>query len=212
MNPTIDPGWPMLAVYAGAAALMLILLFKLPYIGRLLRLAFSIAFLGFGLFLLARQAPFDPTLAALWDRLGFEQQTISGREVRIAMAPDGHFWARVEVNGVKRRMLVDSGATVTALSPQTAQAAGVEASAGPLPVLLRTANGTVQAQTGVIDHLQLGEIEAQALPVIVAPALGPVDILGMNFLSQLESWRVEGRTLILVPRMTGRDRSLGEGV
>jgi aspartyl protease family protein len=26
-----------------------------------------------------------------------------------------------------------------------------------------------------------------------------MDVLGMNFLSQLQSWRVEGRTLVLAP-------------
>ena len=35
--------------------------------------------------------------------------------------------------------------------------------------------------------------------VVSAPGLSDLDVLGMNFLSKLESWRVEGRTLILVP-------------
>jgi aspartyl protease family protein len=30
--------------------------------------------------------------------------------------------------------------------------------------------------------------------------LGDTNLLGMNFLSSLESWRVEGRTLVLEPR------------
>jgi len=38
------------------------------------------------------------------------------------------------------------------------------------------------------------------LKAVISPALGPVDILGMNFLSQMESWRVEGRVLILTPK------------
>ena len=39
-----------------------------------------------------------------------------GEEVRLRMAPDGHFWADVRLDGVERRMLIDSGATITALS------------------------------------------------------------------------------------------------
>ena len=49
-------------------------------------------------------------------------QSVVGSEVRIPMADDGHFWARATVNGVERTMLVDSGATVTALSTGTADA------------------------------------------------------------------------------------------
>src|SRR3546814_2940963 len=45
----------------------------------------------------------------------------------------------------------------------------------------------------------LGGITARDLKVVISPALGDIDVLGMNFLSQLASWRVEGRTLILVP-------------
>ena len=115
------------------------------------------------------------------------------------MARDGHFWVDAEINGVKRRMLVDSGATVTALSQETARAAGVEADATLLPLLMQTANGTVRAEAGTVDALAVGAIEAQRLKVVISPALGNTDVLGMNFLSQLAAWRVEGRTLFLVP-------------
>ncbi len=47
------------------------------------------------------------------EKLGYEQQVVQGETVRIKMSPDGHFWARVQINGVERRMLVDSGATIT---------------------------------------------------------------------------------------------------
>ena len=56
-----------------------------------------------------------------------------------------------------------------------------------------------RAETGKIDELRVGNIVARNLRVVTAPGLGDLDVLGMNFLSKLESWRVEGRTLILVP-------------
>jgi aspartyl protease family protein len=68
-----------------------------------------------------------------------------------------------------------------------------------LPVILRTANGDIRAQTAEIAELRLGNIVARELAVVVSPAFGRVDVLGMNFLSRLKSWRVEGKTLILVP-------------
>jgi len=115
------------------------------------------------------------------------------------MSQDGHFWARATVNGVPRRMLIDSGATVTAISQSTARAASVAPQSGIVPVLMRTANGTVRVETGTIDRLEIGGLEARDLSAVISPALGDVDILGMNFLTQLASWRVEGRTLILEP-------------
>ena len=203
MPVTTNPEWQQLALYAAGAALLLILLFNIPYIGRIFRALFSFALLAFCVFVLFQQAPFDPNLAGLTKRLGIDGQTVAGKDVRIRMARDGHFWAEASINGVKRRMLVDSGATVTALSRTTADLAQVERGAGLLPVMMRTANGTVQAETGSIAQLRLGGIEATNLPVVISSALGDIDILGMNFLSQLSSWRVEGRTLILVPGKSG---------
>ena len=126
-------------------------------------------------------------------------QQVVGEELRIRMSPDGHFWAIVRFGGIERRLLIDSGATLTALNADTAAAAGLDARDEVIPVILRTANGDVRARTAKIAELRLGNIVARDLPVVVSPAFGRVDVLGMNFLSRLKSWRVEGQTLILVP-------------
>jgi aspartyl protease family protein len=55
------------------------------------------------------------------------------------------------------------------------------------------------AQTGTIEELRVGNVTARNLKVVSSPALGDLNVLGMNFLSRLASWRVEGRTLIMVP-------------
>lgn len=188
-----------LAVYAVGAALILIILFKIPYVGRVLRGLFSFALLAFGIFLILQQAPFDPNLSRVTASLGLDRQEVVGDEVRIKMSRDGHFWANVRINGIEKRMLVDSGATVTALSEATAQAAGVEADATLVPLLMKTANGTVRADAGTVERLEVGAIAATDLKVVISPTLGDTDILGMNFLSELKSWRVEGQTLILAP-------------
>jgi aspartyl protease family protein len=121
------------------------------------------------------------------------------------MSPDGHFWADARVNGVKRRMLIDSGATVTAISDSTARQASVEADAGMVPVVLRTANGAAPARTATVEELRVGNITAKNLKVVTSPALGEMDVLGMNFLSKLGSWRVERNTLIMVPEISEAD-------
>lgn len=199
MPLTINPEWQQLAIYAVGAALLLILLFRLPYVGRALRALFSFAMLALCLFVLFQQAPFDPNLARFAGKIGIGGQEVVGGEVRIRMAPDGHFWAVARINGVEQRLLIDSGATMTALSSATVRDAGVTPDTTIVPMILQTANGAVRATSGTIERLELGAIVARDLKVVTAPSLGNVNVLGMNFLSQLAAWRVEGRTLILTP-------------
>ena len=197
--PTILPQWQQLALYAIAAAVLITLLQRIPFVGRIFRLAFSLALLAFLIFILLQQAPYHPELAQLTHRLGLDDQRVVGSELRAEMAPDGHFWVVASTNGVRTRMLIDSGATVTAISQDTARSASVDTGRGLTPVVLRTANGIAPAETGSIAELRAGNIVARNLRVVTAPGMGNLDVLGMNFLSQLKSWRVEGRTLILVP-------------
>lgn len=126
-------------------------------------------------------------------------QHVVGREVRVPMAQDGHFYVEASINGVVQTMLVDSGATMTALSVATARAAGAERTREAFPMILETANGSVTADRMTIAHLRIGTIEAADLGAAVSPAFGEADVLGMNFLSRLSGWRVAGRTLVLQP-------------
>jgi aspartyl protease family protein len=197
--PVTAPEWQQLAIYAVAAAVVIMLLQRIPVIGRFIRFAISAALLAFLIFLVLQQAPYQPELARFTGKLGLDDQRVAGKELRVRLSSDGHFWAVASINGVKRRMLIDSGATVTAISGQTARDARVDTGVGLAPVVLRTANGAAAARTGKVDELRVGNIVARNLRIVTSPGLGDLDVLGMNFLSKLESWRVEDRTLILVP-------------
>jgi aspartyl protease family protein len=120
-----------------------------------------------------------------------------GRELRIRKSLDGHFWVNGELNGRKVRFLVDSGATVTSISAQTAARADIVT--GGFPVVVNTANGVVQARRGRAGRLKVGEIERHDLAVHVSEAFGDTDVLGMNFLSSLSAWGVDGQWLVLKP-------------
>ena len=197
--PIDSAHWQPLILYAVAAALLLMILQRLPVVGRFVRLAFSAALLAFMIFLVLEMAPYQPELSRLTGKLGLDDQQVTGKELRIAMASDGHFWARASINGIDRRMLIDSGATLTALSAGTAREARVGTSTAIAPIVLQTANGAAPAKAGKVDELKIGNIVARNLRIVTSPGLGDMDVLGMNFLSRLQSWRVEGRTLILVP-------------
>ena len=170
--------------------------------------------------LVARRLPLKPVLkmALAWvaifavalliasqrDRLSglktlLADQQVSGTETRIRMAEDGHFWADVDIDGVRRRMLIDSGATTTALSTATAKAAGLDSDESPFPVIISTANGDVSARTATARRVTIGTITATDLGIVTSTSFGDTDVIGMNFLSKLGSWRVENATLILTP-------------
>lgn len=119
-----------------------------------------------------------------------------GDELRIRKSDDGHFWVDGKVNGETVAFLVDSGATVTTLSAEAAGSAGVEPSSR-LRTIVSTANGQVSVARGRI-RLEVGSIQREDLPVHITDS-DDISLLGMNFLSSLTSWRVEGDWLVLKP-------------
>jgi aspartyl protease family protein len=116
--------------------------------------------------------------------------------VAVPIAQDGHFWVTANVNGRPVRFLIDSGASVTALSAATARDLGLAVDTG-VPVIMQTANGPVTAYRSSLASLRLDAIRAHDLPVVVSDSFGEINVLGMNFLSKLKSWRVSGPTMTL---------------
>ncbi len=130
--------------------------------------------------------------------LGLANEEVSGSTLIIQRSPDGHFWTNVSINGHQQRMLIDSGATTSAISIDTARAAGVEVN-DPFGVMLNTANGPMIARRATAAAFDVGPIRARNIELSVAPSFG-AGMIGMNFLSSLKSWRVEGDRMILEPR------------
>ena len=151
---------------------------------------------------------YQSEIKAVWNRVsgemtGSHEQIVEGETLRIRQSADGHFWVDGKVNAVPVRFLIDSGATTTAMTLRTAQYAGVDIRDSPFPVVLTTANGSVQAQRGTIQSLQIGPMLVEDLPVVVAAEFGDSNVIGMNFLSRLRSWRVEGGEMVLEPGDSG---------
>lgn len=172
----------------------------LPWLGRFLQGAGNLGLVAALLLTIVQVTRVTTGNDLALPQLGMPEQQVEGGETRIAMSNDGHFWVQAEINGVPRRFLVDTGATLTAISESTAIEARVPQKPVRQSILMRTANGTVRAEVATLDDLRFGNIHARDLDAVIAPGLGETNVIGMNFLSRLESWRVEGRTLILVPR------------
>lgn len=149
---------------------------------------------------------FRGELGAIWQRVKTELSpggTMgSDGTYRVRKSDDGHFWLDVELNGHPVRMMVDSGATTTALSLATARAARIEVSDSGFPVVIETANGMTEARRATAERFRVGPIERNNVSVFVSESFGDTNVVGMNFLSTLQGWRVEGNELILNPKET----------
>jgi len=120
-----------------------------------------------------------------------------GKETRIPMAIDGHFWVEATLNGRPVKFLVDSGATTTTVDRETAEAAGVQVSTRR-DQYVRTGNGLIRVASGRAEELTVGGITRRDVALEVADN-DDLNVLGMNYLSSLSRWGVEGRWLVLVP-------------
>jgi aspartyl protease family protein len=119
-----------------------------------------------------------------------------GRETRIPMAIDGHFWVEAELNGRPVKFLIDSGATMTTIDRETAARTGVEVSPRR-DQFVRTGNGIIRVSSGRAGEIQVGGIARRDVGLQIADN-DDLNVLGMNFLSSLSRWGVEGRWLVLV--------------
>lgn len=122
-----------------------------------------------------------------------------GSDVHVPISEDGHFWVDASINGQTVRFLIDSGATITAVSDATATMIGLAPDPMNRTAVMQTANGAVTARRSAISAMRIGTIQAADLPVVISASFGEVNVLGMNFLNKLRSWRVEGGTMVLQP-------------
>ncbi len=139
------------------------------------------------------------------DDLGFVLQRLKSEatgapvaeagQLRIPKAIDGHFYVDGLVNGKSVRFLVDSGATMTTISRRIAADTNVLVSSQRDQSVL-TGNGVVQVASGRAGSLDIGNIQRSNVGLHVADE-EELNVLGMNYLSTLKRWSVEGRWLIL---------------
>lgn len=190
---------------AAAAAIVLgvagsVVARRLPFMGRIMRGASTLGLMGILVLVVVQVARFDSRFDMVLPEFGLPKQEVVGGETRIPLASDGHFWIDAEIDGHPARFMVDTGATLTAISADTARKANVEPRPGAIPLRLTTANGSISADLATISSLRFGNIEARQIDAVIAPNLGKVNVLGMNLMSRLAGWRVEDNVLIMAPK------------
>ena len=110
---------------------------------------------------------------------------------------NGHFGARMQVNGQTIDVMVDTGATTTVLTVADARRAGFDLESLSFTVPVSTANGIAHAARVTAASVQLGTIERRNLPMLVADQGLAQSLLGMNFIGSLSGFDVRGDRMIL---------------
>lgn len=118
--------------------------------------------------------------------------------VTLDKADNGHFEARIMINGAPIRAVVDTGATSIVLTAEDAQAAGFNPAALNFTIPVSTANGMARAAAVKTDEVAIGGIVRKDMPVMIAaPGMLGQSLLGMNFIGSLSGFDVRGDRMIL---------------
>jgi len=130
-------------------------------------------------------------------RGGWSSGANSPGEVRLGRAGDSHFYADANIDGTNIRMMVDSGASVIALTRRDAEAIGIDVDRLPIAGRANTAGGVVPLRPVMLDSVDVDGVEVKRVQAAVIDADMGVSLLGQSYLSKLESVKVEGDTMTL---------------
>ncbi|MGL4635722.1 MAG: retropepsin-like aspartic protease family protein [Beijerinckiaceae bacterium] len=121
-----------------------------------------------------------------------------GNTAMLYADPRGHFFADIMVRGIPVKTMVDTGASLVALSTEDAAKIGFRANPSDRKAQFNTANGVVTASL-----IRLPEVRLQGLTVydveaaIMPPGAMSGTLLGMSFMKKLASFESRGTSMIM---------------
>jgi aspartyl protease family protein len=122
----------------------------------------------------------------------------SYRIVEIKAGAHGHYFASAEINGRPIDVLVDSGASIVALTYDDARRAGLFVRDSDYTQRVSTANGIARVAPVVLDRISIGAITVRNVPAAVTePGSLATSLLGMSFLARLQRVDMRAGTLVL---------------
>jgi aspartyl protease family protein len=120
-----------------------------------------------------------------------------GGEMALPRESDGHFYANATVGGSDYRMLVDTGATVVALTGDDAHGMGLEWDRSALAPVARGASGPVMGVPVTIPDLAVGDFAAHDVQAVIVPDGLGISLLGQSFLSHIPKVAISDDKLTL---------------
>ncbi|MEP6827065.1 MAG: TIGR02281 family clan AA aspartic protease [Aestuariivirga sp.] len=111
---------------------------------------------------------------------------------------NGHYVIDASINSQRITVLVDTGASVVALSYDDAERVGLHPHSLTYDVPVATANGATKAARAKLSKVEIDNVRVDDVDALVMPQ-GALEgtLLGMSFLSRLSSFKSENGTLTL---------------
>ena len=134
--------------------------------------------------------------APVADRSAAQSINALDQSIELTRDSNGYFYADVQINGAPVHAIVDTGATVIALSRDDARAAGIATSIGMNDVVGQGADGVVKGEEVMLDRVSLGQKTVEGVPAIVL-STGGQSLLGQSFLTKFASVKIEGDKMVL---------------
>jgi aspartyl protease family protein len=118
--------------------------------------------------------------------------------VELKAKRNGHFLTEASVNGRSIEVMVDTGASIVALTYEDAERAGIYVKPSDFTHRVSTANGVAKVAPVMLDRVQIGEILVRDVRAAVSePGKLNATLLGMTFLGRLSRTEMRQGTLIL---------------
>ena len=111
-----------------------------------------------------------------------------GNRIVLVAGLGGHFITAGQINGKAVQFMVDTGATSVAMGAQDAERTGINFRVGQ-PVMMSTANGSVQGYRIKLDSVRVGDVEVFGVEAVVTPQPMPFMLLGNSFLTRFQMLR-----------------------
>ncbi|WND02252.1 TIGR02281 family clan AA aspartic protease [Temperatibacter marinus] len=112
---------------------------------------------------------------------------------------DGHFWVKLSINGQPLRMMVDTGASNIVLSPQDAEAIGINLNSLVYDRYADTANGRVKFARTRAKVIKVGQMTYYDVPITINGSEMSGSLLGNTLLNQYSSIEIKKNYLYLRP-------------
>jgi aspartyl protease family protein len=120
-----------------------------------------------------------------------------GSAVVLAKQSDGHYYADATANGQPLRLMVDTGASIVALTGADAQRMGLFWNQSELQTVGRGVSGDVTGKAIEIAELRIGGLSATNVKAVIIPDGLDVSLLGQSFLSQVGNVSISGDQMTL---------------
>lgn len=154
---------------------------------------------GFARSLFETTPDVDPTASADTPQSAQAKRPAAERgTVALPAGAYGHFQTDAEINGRTIGVMVDTGASLVALTYDDARRAGIFVNPADFTGIAQTANGTARVAPVTISRIEIGDITVRNVAGVVSER-GKSDrtLLGMSFLGRLSRVEMRSGTLVL---------------